>query len=47
MDVPHDDEGHRFYEMNTTDNEHVLIMKSDNSTYLHAIDSFYKLFMLA
>jgi hypothetical protein len=47
MDVPHDDEGQKFYEMNTSDNEHVVIMKSDNSTYLNAIDCLYKWFMLA
>jgi len=47
MNVPHGDEGKNFYEMNTSDNEHVLIMKFDNSTYPHAIDCLYKWFMLA
>ena len=42
MDVPHDDEGQKFYEMNTSDNELVVIMKSDNSIYLHTIDCLYK-----
>jgi hypothetical protein len=42
MNIPHEDEGQKFYEMNTSDNEHVLTMKSGNSTYLYVADCLYK-----
>lgn len=47
MDVPHDDEGQNLYETNTSDNEHVAVTKSDNSTHRLAVDCLYKWFVLA